>query len=324
MMRRLLLVALALLGLSSVATAQQVGPRFRDCPTCPEMVTLLPGRFAMGTSVAEDEREGVPTPFRGRSQPVTEIAIASAFAIGRTPVTRREYAEFVRVTARQPTGGCYVHQNDGRNRSAVVLDRAASWQAPGFPQDDRHPVVCVNWEDAQAYLSWLTGRTGKTYRLPSEAEWEYAARAGTTTARFWGDAREDACQHANVADESTASWLHFQVDPENFFRCRDGFVFTALVASFQPNRFGLYDMLGNVWQWVGDCWHDTYEGRPRDASAWTAERCTRRVVRGGSWEIFPRNVRAGTRERLAPVWHYASLGFRVVRAVDRQQTMDVR
>ncbi|MGH8534603.1 MAG: formylglycine-generating enzyme family protein [Gammaproteobacteria bacterium] len=154
----------------------------------------------------------------------------------------------------------------------------------------RQPVVGVFWEDAQRFAQW----TGA--RLPTEAEWEYAARAGTTTRYWWGD--EVGKNNANCAG-CGSQWDGKQ---------------TAPVGSFQPNAFGLHDMLGNVWEWVQDCWHENYKGAPLDGSAWGEKQdgdCARRVIRGGSWHDLPRSVRSARRAKHAPGDRYGDIGFRL-------------
>jgi formylglycine-generating enzyme len=156
----------------------------------------------------------------------------------------------------------------------------------------------VSYDDAQRYVQWLSRKTGKSYRLPTEAEWEYAARAGTTTARFWGDGRDQACNFANVADLTLAEALNWNKGNKNIvFQCRDGYVYTAPVGSFRPNGFGLYDMLGNVYQWTEDCYQESYIGAPTDGSAVTSGECKFRVLRGGSWTGYPRFLRSAHRKR---------------------------
>lgn len=176
-------------------------------------------------------------------------------------------------------------------------------------------MVCVNWRDANAYAQWLSQRSGAAYRLPTEAEWEYATRAGTTTSRFWGDKSELACEFANVADRlgkgQFPDWINHD--------CDDGQVFTAPVASYRPNAFGLYDALGNVWEWVADCWSDRYSGFRQDTAARQppeGETCDRRVVRGGGWDDQPANVRSANRRRVEPdVALSSDLGFRLARTL---------
>jgi formylglycine-generating enzyme required for sulfatase activity len=285
---------------------------FHDCAACPEMVSIPPGRFTMGVPPGEEEREGVPEPRQGRSTPQHRVSIGHAFAIGKFDVTRAEFATFISATGYQ-TGDskCVVlHKVDDRWKSDE--QPGYSWRDPGFPQTDQHPVVCVSWDDAKAYVAWLSRRTGYTYRLPTEAEWEYAARAGSQAPRFWGEDREQICAYANVADVTNASTLNAPVGAKA--QCSDGYAFTAPVGSFQPNQFGLYDMLGNVWQWQEDCWNETYQGAPSDGSAWTTGDCGKRVERGGAWDVNPRYVRSGSRIRDDSVNRNSTFGFRVVRA----------
>jgi formylglycine-generating enzyme required for sulfatase activity len=169
--------------------------------------------------------------------------------------------------------------------------KEANWRRPGFEQTGDHPAVCLSWNDAVAYADWLTKETGRPYRLPSEAEWEYAVRAGTTTSRFWGDDPNGACTYANVADRSAEA----RFPGGAVHDCDDGHVFTAPVGSFKPNPFGLLDIQGNAWEWVQDCWNDGYEGAPADGSAWTDGDCGRRVLRGGGWHDGPAWVRSAYR-----------------------------
>ncbi|MFQ5953752.1 MAG: formylglycine-generating enzyme family protein, partial [Kiloniellales bacterium] len=187
-----------------------------------------------------------------------------------------------------------------------------NWRDPGFPQDDRHPVVCVNWHDAKAYVRWLSRKTGHEYRLLSESEWEYATRAGTTTARHWGADPDGACSYANVNDRTSKSendfyWPHHD--------CRDGYAKSAPVGSFRANGFGLHDMLGNVWEWVEDCYEESYDLTPRDGSAWTGGKCEGRVLRGGSWCYVPENVRSAYRNWTATHIRFVCYGFRVARTL---------
>ena len=173
--------------------------------------------------------------------------------------------------------------------------------------------MCVNWEDAQAYARWLSAETGKTYRLPSEAEWEYAARAGTTTRRHWGDDPDDGCAYANGADRT----FEARVDNWTVMDCTDGVVWTSPVGAYRPNAFGLHDVLGNVWEWVEDCWHDDYDGAPRDGSSWTTGGdCGRRVARGGSWNNSPRGLRSANRSWSGAERRTSNIGFRVARTPD--------
>ena len=163
-------------------------------------------------------------------------------------------------------------------------------------------MINVSWDDAWRYADWLTDQTGEEYRLPSEAEWEYVARAGTETAWYWGDSESEQCRYANGRDDSVS--------------CSDGYENMAPVGSFQPNGFRLYDVLGNAWEWVDDCWNRDYEGAPFDGSAWYGGDCSDRVLRGGSWNIQPDNLRSAYRG-----WFQAGVrrrynGFRLARTIN--------
>jgi formylglycine-generating enzyme required for sulfatase activity len=191
---------------------------------------------------------GSPDNERDRSEnegPRHEVTISDRFAVMEAEVTRDQFAAFVKEAEYATEGGCYYW--DG---TRAQLDPQRSWQNPGFEQTDQHPVVCVNWNDAQAYAKWLSQKTGRRYRLPSEAEWEYVARAGTQT-RFWfGDKDEDLCTYGNVGDRSTkAGWKEWDKNWRNA-ECNDGHIFTAPVKSFKPNAYGLYDVNGNAWEWT--------------------------------------------------------------------------
>jgi formylglycine-generating enzyme required for sulfatase activity len=251
-------------------TPVAAAPGNRDCAQCPEMVRIRPGSFMMGSNPGDQEHEADEAPQH-------RVTISQAFSLGKYEVTRGEFAAFVQASGHQAQG---------------------DWRNAGFAQTDRDPVVNVSWDDARAYAAWLGKTTGKTYRLPTEAEWEYAARAGTTTTRYWGDSRQDACRYANADDAA--------------FGCTDGFRNTAPAGRFQPNAFGLYDMLGNVWEWTADCWVADYNGAPANGEARTGGDCARRTVRGGSWGSSPGDVRSAGRTRGPPgVRHFG--GFRVAR-----------
>ena len=274
------------------------GTEFRDCPTCPRMRALPPGRFSQGA--APDAADAQPF-----ERPKHPVVIGYAFGIGAYEVTVGEYGEFAAATARQGAG-CAAY--DGAWKESADL----SWDNVGFPQTAAHPVACVSWRDARDYAAWLSQKTGQKYRLPSESEWEYAARAGADAARPWdGDAGTAACGSANVADQSAAQ----RFPGWQAFPCSDGYVYTAPVGSFQPNGFGLYDMLGNVSEWVQDCWHDDYAGAPADGSAWSGTDCAERGLRGGSWFTAPSVVSLSARNRFADTYRSNSVGFRLVREI---------
>jgi formylglycine-generating enzyme required for sulfatase activity len=180
-------------------------------------------------------------------------------------------------------------------------------------------VIDVNHDQAVGYLNWLAKKTGKKYRLLSEAEWEYVARAGSNEAYYWGNAPDLACQFANVANARTKAkynnQFHGLYDKYPPFDCEDGYTETAPKGSFEPNAFGLYDMLGNVWEWVEDCYNQTYDGAPADGSAWATGDCSRRVARGGGWGSRPPMVRSAYRLRYEPSDRFNFLGLRVARTL---------
>ena len=199
-------------------------------------------------------------------------------------------------------GGCYTWTG-----SEWKDDKTASWHSPGFGQDDSHPVVCVNWNDAKAYAAWLSKQTGKTYRLLSEAEYEYAARAGTATPFWWGSSITP--EQANY-DGSAEPYKGG--GKKGKYRQK-----TMPVKSFEPNPWGLYQVHGNAWSWVEDCWHDSYTGAPNDGSAWTGD-CSRpqAVLRGGGWDFLPGNLRAAYRSSNYPGNRNGSGGFRLARTLE--------
>ena len=276
--------------------ARRPGYKFRDCPGCPEMVVVPAGRFRMGSPESEAGRRD-----DGREGPVHPVAIARPFAVGVHEVTRGEFARFVSATGRSMGNACWEWDGGWKERSG------RHWRNPGFSQADDHPVVCVNWEDAQAYVRWLSRETGEKYRLLSEAEWEYVARAGTRMARYWGEGESGQCRYANGADAST--------DFDWRTGCNDGHARTAPVGSYEANGFGLHEVLGNVWEWVQDCWSNSYHGAPRDGSAWTSGDCGRRVLRGGSWVDAPRYLRSANRSGVTSGSRYNGAGLRVARTL---------
>ena len=205
-------------------------------------------------------------------------------------------------TEAEKSGGCYYWTG-----SEWKEDTGKHWRNPGFSQTDDHPVVCVSWSDAMAYVDWLSKQTGKTYRLPTEAEWEYAARAGTTTARYWGDDPDKGCAFANGADQTAKA----QFEWTTIMECQDGYVYTAPVGRFRPNAWGLYDLLGNVWEWTCSGYDKDYGGsEQRCLSKSATGPC---VLRGGSWFLAPRWVRGAARDRNHPRLRLTDRGFRLAR-----------
>ena len=266
----------------------------------PEMVVIPAGRFHMGCVSGIDCGDD--------EMPVHEVSVAKPFALSKYEVTRGEFGRFVAQAGYRTTAergrGCYVW--DG---SEFTEKSSAKWNNPWLNQSDTHPVVCMSWDDAVAYVEWLSSETGKPYRLPSEAGWEYAARSGSTTTYHFGDDEFQLCRYANHLDRSTGA-------PQLSESCSDSVgLVTAEGGSYQPNSFGLHDMHGNVWEWVQDCWNDSYAGVPSDGSAWTSGDCGLRVVRGGSWFNYPRFLRAADRDRFSTDYRSNNFGFRVAQTL---------
>lgn len=224
-----------------------------------------------------------------------------------------QFKQFVQETRYQTTAetdgkGCYSW-NKVQNEWNQHIER--NWQNPGFAQDNHHPVVCVSWHDVQQYFDWLSQRTGLRYRLPTEAEWEYAARARTVTPNFYQT--EQQCTYANGAGQeakpiASSNWT--------LAVCTDAFVYTAPVARFAENPFGLFEMAGNLWEWTQDCWHGDYQNASHDGTAWLETHdgdCSRRVVRGGSWGNDPQILRSAICSRSNADGADNVLGFRVAR-----------
>jgi formylglycine-generating enzyme required for sulfatase activity len=270
------------------------GTLFRDCAYCPQMKVLPPGDFVQGSAAADPDTLQSELPRH-------PVSIARPFAMGVYDATVSEYSEYVAATGYQ-ANGCAIYNGSWRVASTLSWKNAMETQTP------LHPVTCVSWQDARQYASWLSHRTGHTYRLPSASEWEYAARAGSTASHPWVDS-EAACNYANLADQTAARrYPGWMVEP-----CSDSYVQSAPVGSFAPNAFGLYDTLGNVFQWVADCWTDDYQGAPSDGTARTDGDCTEREMRGGSWFSRPSYVRVSYRNRFATDYRSTTVGFRLVR-----------
>jgi len=279
-----------------VTPAYRAGNRFKDCATCPDMVVVPRGAFTQGSPASEPGRES-------NEGPQHSVRVDYSLAVGQFEVTRRQFAQFV-SDADYALQGCTIYEEDGwkpRN------DR--DWQSPGFDQDESEPVTCVSWEDARRYTDWLAKKTGKDYRLLSDSEWEYIARAGTDTARSWGNDPEFACLLTNIADQAAQD----KYPGWEIHDCMDGYVHTAPVEDSKPNEFGVYGTLGNVFEWVEDCWNDNYQGAPNDGSAWTEGDCTKRSLRGGSWFSQPKYVRSAFRNHFNADARASTFGFRVAR-----------
>jgi formylglycine-generating enzyme required for sulfatase activity len=256
MLRFLMSVVFFTLMLVSAAQADQV---FRDCTDCPEMVSIPAGSFVMGSPVSERGR--------GSGEIQHQVTISKPFAVSKFEITRKQFDLYMKDSG------------DTKAKPCNTGDEA---------------VGCIKWDDAQGYALWLKRKTGQPYRLLSEAEWEYAARAGTTTIYYWGNDNRLACRYANVKDRS---WRSANSNfPAMSFPCNDGYAEVAPVGKYVPNAFGLYDMLGNVWEWTEDCWNQNYNGAPSDGSAWKTGDCDSHVLRGGAWGGEPLDVRAAERD----------------------------
>ena len=263
---------LLLAGSLPVAAQTAPGDVFRDCSECPQMVVVPAGTFALGSPEAEKGRAD-------NESPRHDVTIGAPIAVGVHEVTFAEWDACARA------GGCGSYAPDD-----------AGWGR------GRRPVINVNWNDAQAYVRWLSRHTGRRYRLLSEAEWEYVARAGTETARYWGETELDQYRHANGDDGDV------------FYK--DGHAHTAPVGSFAPNGFGLYDVIGNVREWTMDCRNRSYSGAPADGSARHSGECGRRALRSGSWVNYPGLLRSASRGWLRTDTRASSIGFRVARTID--------
>jgi formylglycine-generating enzyme required for sulfatase activity len=262
------------------------------------MVVVPQGNFTMGSS---DSEKSWAASHGGSAESVSDESpqhnvLLPSFALGKYDVTRGEYAAFVRDTGYPAGDGCFESSMPKSNKRAD-----GNWQNPGFEQTDRDPVTCVSWDDARAYIAWLNGKVSGAkpeagpYRLPSEAEWEYAARAGTTTRFWWGDNDDGAAAHAWDKDNSDGK--------------------THAVGLKPPNPFGLYDMVGNLWQWTEDCYADNYAKAPINGSAAESPDGCMRVDRGSCWLYPTWLLRSATRERNPADFRDVVMGFRVARTL---------
>ena len=269
------------------------GDVFKDCADCPEMFVIPKGKFRMGDSSGGTN---------DWEKPVHKVVFSYQFAVGKFEVTRGEYKAFVLATSDKWQGGC-----QHRTKERWAYNTSMDWSGLSYRQSDRHPVVCINWEVAKAYVEWLRLRTGREYRLLSGSEWEYVARAGTATKFYFGNEIRELCEHENGAD-LRAKFFTFRNKS-----CDDGFGNrTSPVGGYPSNPFGVHDMLGNVSEWVEDIWQESFAGAPTDGSAWTKpEEWDRRVIRGGDWTSSPMDMRASVRGRNDVLSTYDHTGFRV-------------
>lgn len=269
----------------------------QPCPMCPELLVAPKGTFTLGSPDKEPERESLE---KGWESPQVKVTIAQPFAVGKFAVTRGEFAAFVKDSGYKMADGCSVPDGGGWKVRPEL-----SWQSPGFTQDERHPAVCVSWDEAKAYVAWLSRKTGKPYRLLSDAEREYIARAGTTTPFWWG---------------TTISWQQAAYYSDAVYQgggtkgsARTG---TVLVDSFTANPWGFFSVHGNVWEWVQDCWNRSLQGIPTNGTARaTGDDCTKHVIRGGAWLSSPRYLRSASRIWAGTTFKGHGQGFRVARSL---------
>ncbi len=273
----------------------------------PPMVTIPAGKFTMGSTTFDNKYH--------KASPIHEVNVQS-FKISKYEVTVKQFKQFVAATGYFPSDSCWLLAPEKGGQFKIEYT-SGNWLTPEYAPSDFHPVMCVSWDDAYAYMAWLTQQTGRHYRLPSEAEWEYAARGGSTTKYYFGDREEELCRYANFRDES--AMIAFARDKgyeKQTAVCNDGAEYTSVVGMYKPNNFGLYDMIGNVSEWVEDCDHVNYEGAPNDGSAWASEACQMRSRRGGSYSSMPFESQITVRGHGGQTNHSSvGEGFRIVEDV---------
>lgn len=285
---------------AGAAPPDRPGARFRECDGCPEMTVLPGGRFRMGSPPNEANR-------RANEGPAQSVTVRR-FALSSTEVTRGVYARFVRATGARTTR-CYAHRGD----EPAAFDDQADWRRPGFAQTDAHPAVCVSWSDAQAFARWLNEQVaGSPYRLPSEAELEYAMRAGAEGVFAWGARSQAACGAANVMDRTALERFPRKGPAAD---CDDGAVFTAPAGSYRANAFGLFDMVGNTYAWSADCWSDSLVGLPTDGAARRRGDCSAAPIRGGAFDNKPASLRSAFRAPYPRAFRSYFVGIRVARSL---------
>lgn len=279
------------------------GTIFSECYGCPSMAVVPAGTFIMGS---QPDGTGQPT----ASSPAHLVTIRQSFAVARFLVTNAQYALFLTAMLEQGTYDQRWAETDQTAAGSHLLWRVRQILSENGFQS--HPVTFVSWYGAKAYVNWLSTKTGHTYRLLSEAEWEYAARAGTQTKFYFGDDVLLACDYANTADYSFV-----QHHPNaGGIRCTDGYSDTSPVGTFKPNAFGLYDTIGNVWEWVEDCWRTGYDGAPIDGSPWiVGGNCSKRALRGQSFNFVNWGEGVAARSQWDAAGDLPSIGFRVARDI---------
>jgi formylglycine-generating enzyme required for sulfatase activity len=277
---------------------------FRECVNCPEMVVVPAGEVLMGSNASEIDN-GLAA---ANEAPQHRAVVKQPIAVGRFEITRDQYAAFVQSAGYKPSDRCYTFENN------LPQERTGrSFLNPGFVQDGNHPAVCVSWTDAKAYVQWLAQTTGKPYRLLSEAEFEYAARAGSRSRFGFGDDPAELCKFVNGADRAAKS-AGLPADAA-YMNCSDSYPFTAPVGSLAANAFGLSDMIGNVWEWTEDCFFDDYATAGSDSAARIVSGCTSHTLRGGDWFSTEASLRPAVRAKANADARHDDIGFRVARTL---------
>jgi formylglycine-generating enzyme required for sulfatase activity len=318
---RLLIAILCAVVFGAAATTEKAvagAPEsIRDCADCPELVPIPVGDFVMGADIEEPRRLELPEFWAVREQPKHRVRMARAFALGKYELTRGEFARFAAETGYSPAPGCWHFVG-----TEWLFDESRSWQDAKISETDAHPVTCINWHDASAYLEWLSRKTGQRYRLASEAEWEYAVRAGTSTAYWFGDDPARICEFVNLGDLDTQDrfrWHETKIKYDKMSdwkgqSCRDGYPTLAPVAATAANPFGLHGMLGNANEWVADCWNDDHRSATgNQAARLTGADCGLRVMRGQGWTAVAASTRAAFRLKMNATDRRFTFGFRVAR-----------
>lgn len=281
----------------------------QDCETCPTLIVLEPGTFMLGAEQDEGQRWKMLNRMSANEGPRVEVTIEGPFALGQTEVTRGQFSEFIRETGHKTRQGCFHLTSAGWS-----VQPKLDWEDPGYDVTDDHPVVCVRRPDALAYIAWLSEKTGQAYRLPSEAEFEYAARAGAARATFWGEDWTTACAYQNGADLTFVPKVP-DIPYGQYADCEDGYAFTSPAGTYQANPWGFYDLTGNASEFTADCYADSHSDMPTDGAAVRKARCRAWVAKGGSWAGFPGLLRPATRLRILATTTGTGFGFRVARSM---------
>jgi formylglycine-generating enzyme required for sulfatase activity len=285
----------------SVTRPSSVLRAFKDCEDCPEMAQIPAGSIVLGTATNDDSRQ------INNQDPAHQVNIGR-YALSKTEITNAEFAAFVNATHYQAGDKCWTFENGSFEERAE-----RDWQYPGFPAEDDHPATCLNVTDINAYAQWLSHKTGRQYRLPTEGEWAFAAEVGGSGVEP-DNKHQQACVYANVAAATgdpqlpNTTWV--------VHSCTDGYSYSAPVRSDKPNALGLYDMTGNGWEWTQDCHEPRYNGAvidsaPRSSTAWGSRDCAKNVLRGGSWYLDSQLARSTYRIWFEPTVRNFSYGFRL-------------